>query len=235
MTNNEAIQAPTTGEDEVAGAAPRVENPSRQNGLYGPESVRGYHPFGNPPFFMGLDVSTKFIAFGVINSDDELVGWGWNELKTKYDYSAAADAARWLKSVLEFQEILPYGYTPKTYARIAIEEVPFMGQNRKTAHQMNRVISASAASLANIFGSECVVPVNNVQWMPKVIGYRKGVTKDDIRKWCHERWTSLDPIPSKWTKTISRGPRKGVVEEGINDVYDALAIAEWARLTYNGY
>ncbi len=101
--------------------------------------------------------------------------------------------------------------------------------NAKTANKINDIGTAVAMGMKSSAGGH-LIKLLNIHWMSKTVGRMKGTTKDDIRDWCHGEWENLPQIPNLWEKVISRGPRKGQREYGVNDAYDALCIAKTAQV-----
>ncbi len=177
-------------------------------------------------YYVGWDIDTNRASFAVLTDEGNIVMHGWYPL---WDYHSDI----W-KKALHLQARLCDDFVtgPFNIARVMAEMIPGSQSGNSKAMDIN--ILASAAMLAH-HGSKNLQGVINRSWMSKTCGLdgRKNPSKEQIVGWCHRRWPDLKPIPHAWIddRVISRGPRKGFRDYKYSDIYDALGIAEFARLS----
>ncbi len=183
-----------------------------------------YEPLNSRPCHLGIDINLEYLAYAVVDNLGCPVALGYAWLtKDDVGYVAAREAFIAITSNPD----LHYRFWFKS---VTVEEVPFMSQNRKTAFKMNRIAASAIMGVPNMVDLSAFYSVTASQWQNKLVGRSKGLEKDEVRDFCNDRWPNLPQIPNAWEKEVTRGPRRGEVDYKVNDIYDALCIAEHRRL-----
>lgn len=176
-----------------------------------------------PATGVGVDLNTRFLAVAAVDDHDVVATLAYDlpEGRVARAYHVSAGLRVFMERFAQVQ-------------RVSVE-IPFFTKNVNTGKMLHELASAAAIGaftslIEHMQGDSQVTDieyVDNNKWKSYVHGTSYKIEKLHTKEWAHKFYPNYIGVPDK-VKVISRGPRKGHEERSISDMYDAIALANYA-------